>query len=44
MMIEISKKNSEIKHLQKILDDSMQALQIRDYKKLSSDSLKFAIN
>lgn len=31
--LQLSKKNSEVKYLQKIIDDSVNALGIRDYKK-----------
>lgn len=31
--LELSKKNSEVKYLQKIIDDSVNVLGIRDYKK-----------
>lgn len=41
--LELNKKISEVKYLQKIIDDSVNVLGIRDYKKSIGDSLKFGI-
>ena len=41
--LEINKKISEVKYLQKIIDDSISVLGIRDYKKSVGESLKYGI-
>lgn len=41
--LELNKKISEVKYLQKIIDDSVNVLGIKDYKKSVGESLKSGI-